>query len=71
MKIGFFKRDTVTNQILAVYTWKKIYDKDDILIEKKGGGKSMTEVKELKYLGFVITSSASNVSDILGRRRKS
>ena len=30
----------------------------------------MTEVKELKYLGFIIASSASNVPNILDRKKK-
>ena len=31
----------------------------------------MIEVQELKYLGFGIASSASNVPNILDRKRKS
>ena len=69
MKIGKNK-DTVISQTLEVDTWKRSYDKEDNLIEEEGGKKSMTEVKELKYLGFIIASSASNVPNILDRKKK-
>ena len=69
LKIGKNK-DTVISQTLEVDTWKRSYDKNDNLIEEEGGKKSMTEVKEFKYLGFIIASSASNVPNILDRKKK-
>ena len=50
-------------------TWKKSYDNEDNLIEKEGGKKPMIKVKELKYLRFVVASSASNVPNILDRKK--
>ena len=46
------------------------YDSEDHLIENEGGKKVMIEVNELKYLGFVIAASASNVPNILDRKKK-
>ena len=51
-------------------TWKQSYDSDDNLIEEEGGKKQMIKVEELKYLGFVVASSASNVPNILDRQKK-
>ena len=70
LKIGK-KKETIVNQRLQVDTWKKQYDMDDKLHEEEGGKKTMIEVVELKYLGFVIASSASNVPNILDRNKKS
>ena len=56
---------------MPVDTWKKLYDKEDKLHEEKGVKKTMIEVLELKYLGFVIESSASNVPNITERNKKS
>ena len=70
LKIGK-KNDYIINQKLEVDTWKKDYDKEDNLHEEEGGKKTMIEVQELKYLGFVIASSARNVPNIIERKRKS
>ena len=69
LKLGK-KKEVVLNQKLEVDTWKKSYDSEDHLIEKEGGKKVLIEVNELKYLGFVIAASASNVPNILDRKRK-
>ena len=63
------KKEIILNQTLEVDTWKKSYDNEDNLIEKEGGKKPMIEVKELKYLRFVVASSASNVPNILDRKK--
>ena len=39
--------------------------------DEEGEKKTMIEVIELIYLGFVITASASNVPNILDRKKKS
>ena len=70
IKIGK-KKEIVTSQTLEVDTWNTTHDNKDNLTEEEGEKKPMTEVMELKYLGFVIASSASNVPNILDRRRKS
>ena len=61
---------TSVQHVNKVDTWKQSYDSDDNLIEEEGGKKQMIEVEELKYLGFVVASSASNVPNILDRQKK-
>ena len=70
LKIGK-KKDYIINLKLEVDTWKKDYDKEDNLHEEEGGQKTMIEVQELKYFGFGIASSASNVPNILDKKGKS
>ena len=53
LKIGK-KKETIANQKLQVDSRKKQYDKEDKLHEEEGGKKTIIEVLELKYLGFVI-----------------
>ena len=55
---------------MEVDTWKKDYDKEDNLHEEEGGKKTIIEVQELEYVGFVIASSASNVPNILDRKNE-
>ena len=38
------------------------YDYEDNLIESEGAKRTMEEVTELKYLGFVISSDASKTN---------
>ena len=47
------------------------YDDEDNLIESEGAKRTMEEVTELKYLGFVISSDASNVANISDKQNKS
>ena len=56
------RKEVLTNQTLEVDTWKQTYETDDTSVEKEGGKKHMIKVNELKYLGFVVSSSAS-ISD--------
>ena len=47
------------------------YDKEENLVETEGDKIKMEEVTELKYLGFVISESASNVANITSKTNKS
>ena len=69
IKIGK-KKEVVLNQTLEVDTWKKTYNSEDKLIDKEGGKKLMLEVNQLKYLGFVVASNASNVPNIVDRKKQ-
>ena len=64
-------RETSPLHTLEVDTWNITYDNDNNLIESEGERKKMEEVKELKYLGFVISDNASNVANILDKKNKS
>ena len=47
------------------------YDKEENLVETEGVKIKMEEVTEIKYLGFVISETASNVANITSKTNKS
>ena len=59
------------SQTLEVDSWDVKFDKEDKLLETEGGKITMEEVTEIKYLGFVVSSDASNVANISDKRNKS
>ena len=59
------------SQTLEVDSWDVKFDKEDKLLETEGGKTTMEEVTEIKYLGFVVSSDASNVANISDKRNKS
>ena len=48
-----------------------ILGNDETLVETEGERIEMDEVHEMKYLGFVMSSDASNVPNILKNKNKS
>ena len=70
MKIGKNRETSLPNK-LEVDSWNISYDNDENLIETDGERIQMDEVYEMmKYLGFVISSDASNVPNILEKKNK-
>ena len=70
IKVGK-NRNYNPSQTLEVDTCDIKYDDEDNLIESEGAKRTMEEVTELKYLGFVISSDASNVANISAKQNKS
>ena len=70
MKIGKNKLSSLP-QSLKVDSWNKEYDEEENLIESEGSKINMNEVKDIKYLGFVISNDGSNVANILDKQEKS
>ena len=62
--------DSVIIQDLKVYNWKVSHDKNGVFSEEYAGKVGMKETTEHKYLGFVISSDASNVPNILEKKGK-
>ena len=58
------------DQDLEVDGWKTSHDKYGTFSEEYEGKVIMKETKEHKYLGFVISASASNVPNILEKKGK-
>ena len=56
---------------LEVDTWKVTFDKNENMKETFDGKQIMKEVKEIKYLGVVISQDGSNMPDIIQKRNKS
>ena len=56
---------------LQVDTWNITYHHDDTIIETEGKMYDMMAVNEVKYIGFVVSSDAKNVKNIIARRNKS
>ena len=69
MKIGK-NTETVIDQDLKVDNWKVSHDINGNFSESYEGKLIMKEVKEHKYLGFVISNTASNVPNILEKKGK-
>ena len=69
MKIGKDK-ETIIDQPLEIDNWKVEHNKNGELIEEFIGKVNMTETTEQKYLGFVISSNATNVANILSKQKK-
>ena len=56
---------------LEVDTWKTIFDQEEELTEIYDGKKLMEEVKQIKYLGVIISQDGKNMPDILEKRKRS
>ena len=56
---------------LEVDTWKSTFDKDEVMTESYDGKKVMEEVKQIKYLGVVISHDGKNMPDILEKKNRS
>ena len=69
MKIGK-KPASIIDQDIKVDTWNIDHDQHGNLIEEYGGKVAIEEAKEYKYLGFVISDTASNVPNILDKKGK-
>ena len=70
MKIGKHKQSHIPHT-LKVDSWNISYDEQEELVETEGNKIDMNEVKEIKYLGFVISNNASNVANISEKQKKS
>ena len=70
MKIGK-DYSSIIDQELAVDNWNVVHDKHGKFSEEYNGKILIEEAKEYKYLGFVISNSASNVANILDKKRES
>ena len=70
LSIGRNKK-SMLHHTLEVDTWNIDYDDLDNIVESEGKKKNMIEVSQIKYLGFVIADNASNVQNILDKKKKS
>ena len=55
---------------LEVDTWKTTFDEQEVMSEVYDGKKVMEEVKEIKYLGVIISQDGKNMPDIIQKRNK-
>ena len=62
--------DSIIDQDIQVDKWDTDHDKMGEFQEEYRGKVLVKEAKEYKYLGFVISSSASNVPNILDKKGK-
>ena len=62
--------ETVIDQELKVDSWKVSHDRNGNFLESYEGKQIIKEAKEHKYLGFVISNTASNVPNILEKKGK-
>jgi hypothetical protein len=69
MKIGK-SPDSIIDQDIQVDRWDAHHDKNGDFHEEYMGKVAMKDTKEYKYLGFVISTSASNVPNILDKEGK-
>ena len=70
LRMGNVKNVSLPNN-LEVDSWEVKYDEQDNLVETEGKKLEMQEEYEIKYLGFVISGNASNVPNILDKKKKS
>ena len=63
--------ELIEQNSLKVDTWIIHYDNNDKLVETEGKSMDMMAVKEVKYLGVVVSSDAKNVKNIIARKNKS
>ena len=69
MKVGKIS-DTMIDQDIEVDSWMVNHDTKGNFSEEYVGKTKMKEAEEYKYLGFVISNSASNVPNILDKKGK-
>ena len=69
MKIGKSPESAI-EQDLEVDSWKADHNKNGDFCETFEGKVKMKEATEHKYLGFVISNNASNVPNILDKKKK-
>ena len=62
--------ESIIDQVFEVYSWICDHDKQGFFSEEYEGMIAMKEADEYRYLGFVISSSASNVPNILDKKGK-
>ena len=55
---------------LEVDTWKVTFDEEENMTERFDGKKPMEEVKQIKYLGVIISQNGSNMPDIKAKQNK-
>ena len=60
MKVGKCP-ETIIDQIIEVDSWSSDHNTEGILVEDYEGKVAMKDVHEYKYLGYVVSASASNV----------
>ena len=56
---------------LEMDTWKSTFYKDEVMTESYDGKKVMEEVKQIKYMGVVISHDGKNMPDILQKKNRS
>ena len=53
----------------TIDNWSEGHDQDDNLIKKFEGKIMMKNVKEQKYLGFIISEDGSNMKNIIAKEK--
>ena len=69
MKVGKCP-ETIIDQNIEVDSWSSDHNTEGILVEEYEGKVAMKDVHEYKYLGYVVSASASNVPNILDKKGK-
>ena len=62
--------ETIIDQVIEVDSWSADHNTKGILVEEYEGKVAMKDVNAYKYLGYVVSASASNVPNILDEKGK-